>query len=467
MTHSGGGQRFLLLAFACLLVVVGAVTYFATRFSGWNPPADPAPIASSHFQGVRIAAPAEPPIGLAAIVSDSGGTGDAERALGESLRQRGFIVLQLDLEQWRVALDNDSIACIRPIVDVELLAKEAQRALGVETYLRPVLVGIGEGGTLTEAILSRTYAATLGGGVAVDPAASLATTRPICDDGAPVTPGQKAGNGFTYPVPAKTQAALSIIESRFEPDASTAAGAGPFTVERRLVAEPAQQLPSVVDAAVAIATQDAGPGSLPVIDLPAKGTTRAVALFISGDGGWRDIDKQIGEQLTQDGVHVLGVDALRYYWNPRDPKAAAADFATMLRQADPGGTQPILVLGYSFGADLFPFSWPSLPAALKDRVRLIALLGPNRSTGFSVSVKGWLGFGGEHAVVPRIAEMPLDRVLCVHGSDETASACTEPSLSAARTIQLEGGHHFDRDYPAIARLILKEAGLSPTPRETP
>jgi type IV secretory pathway VirJ component len=242
---------------------------------------------------------------------------------------------------------------------------------------------------------------------------------------------------------------------------SPAPGAGPFTVERHIEADPARRVAAAVDAAASIAAQDAGTGGLPLVDLPAAGKTRAVAVFFSGDGGWRDIDKTIGEHLTRDGIHVVGLDALRYFWTDREPKTVAADFAAMLRGADPDGTLPVIVLGYSFGADLFPFSWNYLPAAIRDRIRLIALLAPSRSTSFSVSVKGWLGYGGAHAVLPQLAALPPERVLCVYGSKEVdTTPCLDPSLAGTRRLVIDGGHHFDGDYPALARRIIDEARLA-------
>lgn len=421
----------------------------------------PERISSSHLENVEVQAPAGAPVGLAAVVSGAGGTGEAERAMGAALQARGFIVLQLDLEKWRASLNRDTTPCIRPIVDVELLAKEAQRSLKGGNYLRPVLVGLGEGGTLTQAILGRTFAATLGGGVALDPAESFATARPICDDKAPVAAPVPVSGGYAYPLPVKTQAQLTVVSAApmaAAPDA--AAGAGPFAVERHAETDPARRVSAVVDAAAAIAAQDAGIGGLPLVDLPATGKARAVAVFFSGDGGWRDIDKTIGEHLTRDGIHVVGLDALRYFWIDREPKTVAADFAAMLRGADPDGTLPVIVLGYSFGADLFPFSWSYLPASIRDRTRLIALLAPGRSTSFSVSVKGWLGYGGAHAVLPQLAALPAERVLCVYGSKEAdTTPCLDPSLAGTRRLIIDGGHHFDGDYPALARRIIGEARL--------
>ena len=35
-------------------------------------------------------------------------------------------------------------------------------------------------------------------------------------------------------------------------------------------------------------------GKLPAVDLPATTKPKAVAILISGDGGWRDLDKTMG-----------------------------------------------------------------------------------------------------------------------------------------------------------------------------
>ncbi len=35
--------------------------------------------------------------------------------------------------------------------------------------------------------------------------------------------------------------------------------------------------------------------------------------------GWRDLDREIGENLQKEGIPVVGVDALRYFWNERQP----------------------------------------------------------------------------------------------------------------------------------------------------
>ncbi len=55
-----------------------------------------------------------------------------------------------------------------------------------------------------------------------------------------------------------------------------------------------------------------------------------LAIFWSGDGGWRDIDRQIGQELARSGMPVVGVDSLRYFWREQRPEAIAHDLDRMI-----------------------------------------------------------------------------------------------------------------------------------------
>ena len=50
---------------------------------------------------------------------------------------------------------------------------------------------------------------------------------------------------------------------------------------------------------------------LPLTELPSKQPGPLMAVIYSGDGGWRDLDKEIGEHLADEGVPVVGADGRR------------------------------------------------------------------------------------------------------------------------------------------------------------
>lgn len=58
----------------------------------------------------------------------------------------------------------------------------------------------------------------------------------------------------------------------------------------------------------------AGIANLPLIELPAEHRGPFLAIVLSGDGGWRDVDKDVAEKLRSEGVSVVGWDSLRYFW---------------------------------------------------------------------------------------------------------------------------------------------------------
>ena len=49
------------------------------------------------------------------------------------------------------------------------------------------------------------------------------------------------------------------------------------------------------------------------------------------------------------------------------------------------------------------------------------------------------------------------RALCVYGEDDDESMCIQPEAKSLQVVKLKGGHHFDGDYPSLARLILARA----------
>ena len=193
-----------------------------------------------------------------------------------------------------------------------------------------------------------------------------------------------------------------------------------------------------------------------LFDVPSALPARSIAIIYSGDGGWQDLDKTIGEWMAKKDIHVLGVSTIKAFWKTREPKQVAADIETMLAHADPSGSLPVMLIGYSFGADVLPFTWPQLKPETRARIRLLTLLAPEKTTEFHVSVAGWLGIkSGSHSVVDAIGKLPPDPVLCVFGIEEIEDTpCRPETLPGMEIIHTHGEHHFDEDYPKLGQTIL-------------
>ena len=199
---------------------------------------------------------------------------------------------------------------------------------------------------------------------------------------------------------------------------------------------------------------------IPVIEIPAETKNSTVTLFYSGDGGWRDLDRSVAEEMAKQGHSVLGVDVLRYFWERRTPEQVSADLAATMRYYRAHWDVKSFVLaGFSFGADILPVIYNKLPEAEKNNVALLVFLALGNHADFEVHVAGWLGQEThEMALPPELAKIPGNKILCVYGKEEkakTGTACASLASSETTIIELPGGHHFDKDYPKLARLILE------------
>lgn len=399
--------------------------------------------------------PATPPTGAVVLFSDADGWDGPERGAAEALAKQGLVVIGIDLEgvmrRMRACHDDCSIL----IGEIEAVSHELQRQTGAHAYHFPVLAGVGEGGTMALAVADQAAAATLAGAVAVDPLPAAALRRALCGhDGRPT-------DGTARLMPPPLPFSVELI-------ASTDAGQAAHTLVARLAAgrhdvqvtdspeKPAAALLAGVGRA-GHPRQDDALGDLPLIELPAPGPgTGAFAILYSGDGGWRDLDKDVAALLQREGLPVVGVDVLRYFWSQRSPEQGARDLARIIdAYARRWKATRVVLIGYSFGADVLPALYNRLPADMKGRVAQISLLGFATRASFEVTVSEWLGHAREDSVPTLPEALRIDQRLlqCFQGDEDDEAACT--GLGAgAEIIRTSGGHHFDGDYEALARRIL-------------
>ncbi|MDO9320206.1 MAG: AcvB/VirJ family lysyl-phosphatidylglycerol hydrolase [Pseudomonas sp.] len=196
---------------------------------------------------------------------------------------------------------------------------------------------------------------------------------------------------------------------------------------------------------------------MPVVEVPASGANNTVTLFYSGDGGWRDLDMQVAAEMAKRGYPVVGIDAMRYFWQHKSSEQASQDLAQLMQlYRQKWAAKHFVLAGYSFGADVLPALYNRLPARDQQDVSAILLLALARSGSFEIEVQGWLGKAGQEAPTgPELSQLPAAKVLCVYGkTDLEGSGCTQTEASGER-LQLPGGHHFDENYPALATRLLQ------------
>ena len=193
-----------------------------------------------------------------------------------------------------------------------------------------------------------------------------------------------------------------------------------------------------------------------IVELPAAQRSDTVTLFLSGDGGWRDLDKEMAGHMAAMGYPVIGIDVLHYYWEHKSPEETADDLTELMHNyQQKWGTKRFILAGYSFGADVIPAIYNRLEPDDQNRIDGIILLAFARSGNFEIHVGGWLGADGQEAITgPEMAKLPSDKVLCIYGvKEKRKSGCTE-ATAVGEIVPLPGSHHFDRDYEALAKRLV-------------
>ena len=363
------------------------------------------------------------------LLSDSGGwDGEAASRAGQ-LAGAGALVIGIDLPQFQQALNGDGGNCVYPDGDLDNLSRFVQAYRHLDGYRPPILAGLGAGATLARDTLNQAPAGMFSAGLGLAPVAAVGLKKSLC------APATQAPSGAWLTIPATPDeawiAAFRTQADRNQPAASTSLPAG------------LKDLPLIEVAAT-----------------PAASAAESFAVMLSGDGGWAGIDKDIAAALAGEGIPVVGLDSLRYFWTRRTPESTAADLERIIGHYTTAWHRPrVLLIGYSQGADVLPFAVNRLSATARSHVALTAVLGLSPHALFEFHVGNWLGDDNSGpATLPemnRISGMP---VLCIYGTDESDSLC--PTLDPHRfvLIGIKGGHHFDGDYAALARRILSAAG---------
>jgi type IV secretory pathway VirJ component len=212
--------------------------------------------------------------------------------------------------------------------------------------------------------------------------------------------------------------------------------------------------------AAAAGAQPASVADLPLLEFPVDSGRPYLVVFLTGDGGWADIDRQISDRLIAAGIPVVGWNSLKYYWVQRSPEEASRDLERILGHylAKWKKNKAVLV-GYSRGADVLPFLVSRLPPGRLKQIGLLALLGPATSNRFEPLASAYTHLGAQAPdlpIAPEVRKLAGLRIIGFYGAEETDSLCKGADSGLLECIPLSGAHHFGGNYAQIAQRILAE-----------
>src|SRR6202012_1487191 len=98
---------------------------------------------------------AQAPTSFVLLLSGAAGWDTAPDSLPQALVQRGAMVTGIDYRTFKENLEADPAQCVFPDGDLENLSHFVQAYFHNNTYLAPLLVGVGSGGDMAYAALAQ------------------------------------------------------------------------------------------------------------------------------------------------------------------------------------------------------------------------------------------------------------------------------------------------------------------------
>ena len=418
--------------------------------------AAPQQVSHGRFQQVPVYVPEGQPQRVV-VWFDGGREAALTTQRIEALRAQGALVARVDVGRLRQVVAADGGSCAFGAGDVENFSRFFQAYLHVPGYHLPLIAGDGSGAELAYAVAAQADTQVFAG----------VLTTGFCPDA--VRERQVCGAGVSHGRLQPTE--LNVPWVNAAGDTQCPAGSAAAFVRKVAMAREFRRtgsgddVPGLLAAArvlgaqkgVSLAPPPQGLSGLPVVEIPAAKAGDTLAIFVSGDGGWAGLDKEVAASLAEAGVSVVGVDSLRYFWTERTPAGFARDLERIAAHyQEQWQRKRLLLVGFSQGADVLPAAINQLDPATRDSVALIGLMSVGRNADYEFHVSNWLGGGGDGLpIAPEIAKLPAQRTLCLYGKEDEDALCPDLQPGQAQVIALPGDHHFKGDYDLLARTLLE------------
>jgi type IV secretory pathway VirJ component len=201
----------------------------------------------------------------------------------------------------------------------------------------------------------------------------------------------------------------------------------------------------------------------PSVDFPLHlsgsfGTREVLLVYFTGDGGWNNFNQQMVQEFEKQGYGVVALNTRKYFWSDKTPDIFARDVEQISDYYLKAWMKSsLLIVGYSFGADVASFLPARLSAELQKKVKAIALLSPSASTDFVIRLSDMVGDtetdDRKYKVGPEIQKSGLPTI-CIFGEEEKKSL--KSSLYNNKNLNicvLPGDHQYQNNLALLSQMI--------------
>ncbi|MCJ8154701.1 virulence factor [Chryseobacterium sp. SSA4.19] len=183
-----------------------------------------------------------------------------------------------------------------------------------------------------------------------------------------------------------------------------------------------------------------------------------IIFYLSGDAGFNTFSKSFGENLHALGYDVFALDTKTYFWEKKTPEQTSSDIEDYINhQLKRRKNKKVILIGYSFGADVTPFVYNRFSGDLKNKVQKVFIIGPSKSNDFKIHLKEYFGEEpkGSLQVIPEINKM-VNIPLMVILSDFEFVNFPYKDIKLGNNYQLKhiaGNHHYSGNTKMLADFI--------------
>jgi len=187
-------------------------------------------------------------------------------------------------------------------------------------------------------------------------------------------------------------------------------------------------------------------------------SSKPFILYITGDGGWNDFSRSLSQEFAKKGYPVVALNAKKYFWDKKTAQQTATDVTRLITAYQRfWKKRKVILLGYSFGADVMPFVYNNLGKDLASQVININLLSPSAKTDFEIHIMVMLGgSSGDESVTAAINKISGKPISLIFGENEDEFPIKELTIKNYVSVKLTGGHHYDGDEANVVNAVLKQ-----------
>lgn len=197
----------------------------------------------------------------------------------------------------------------------------------------------------------------------------------------------------------------------------------------------------------------------PVKEWTTSSQDKPLIFYLSGDGGFNKFSTVLCDGFNKKGFQVIALNSRSYFWNKKTPEQTTTDISNyLIKKLAERKNQQIVMIGYSFGADVLPFILNRLPKDIHDKILVSFLMAPSESTDFEIHWSDIFGGNTKRSmdVLMELNKLVNDKIVIISASDDGHSALNKITLKRYTHEVLPGGHHFDGNTDEIIKVILND-----------